>query len=132
MKRTCLLVGTLMILAALCVLAGLASAAGPGNTDLTWTNAATNDAGTKVERHEGACGAGTYVEVTASNVTGHAIAAKDLTTVTGHAYCYRVRLWNNSLLDGSGVVQYSAYSNEFGVAFPLAPPNAAPSAGTAQ
>lgn len=122
---------TILGLCLLLLLAIPAFAAGPSNTDLTWTNTATNDAGAKVERHEGACGAGTYVELTASAVTGHATAAKDLTTVTGHQYCYRVRLWNNSLLDGTGVIQYSAYSPEAGVTYPLGAPNAAPTGLTA-
>lgn len=122
---------TILCLCLLLLLSVPAFAAGPGNTDLTWTNPATNDLGAKVERHEATCGTGTFVELTASAVAGHATAAKDLTTLAGHDYCFRVRLWNNSKLDGTGVVQYGPYSNESAVSYPLGAPNAAPTGLTA-
>jgi hypothetical protein len=96
---------------------------------VAWKDNSTNELGFAIERHEGACGVGTFTEV--SRTAANVITWRDAATVVGKAYCYRVRAFNNSMLDGSGVVQYSGYTNEAGVAYPLANP-AAPSEATAQ
>jgi len=108
-----------------------ADAAGPGDTTLTWADNATNELGYDLQRHEGVCGQGTFASLP-GNIPANATTAKDLTTVAGKSYCYRIRAWNNSQVDGSGSVQYSAWSNEAGIAYPLAGPTAAPSGLTAQ
>lgn len=95
-------------------------AEGPGNTDITWTDTATNELGFNLERHEGPCGQGTFAALAAP--PKDAVSAKDLTTVVGKTYCFRISAWNNSQLDGSGSVQRSAWSNEAQVVYPLALP----------
>jgi len=108
----------------------IAGAVGPGATDLAWTDNATNELGVKIERKDVACGTtGTWGEIGATGVDSKAY--RDPLTVAGKDYCYRVRAWNNSKVDGTGVVQYSAYSNEAGVSYPLVTP-AAQSGLTAQ
>ena len=114
----------LLVLAFLAV-PGLASAA-----TLTWTDNANNELGTKIEREAVACTAPdafTEIATVGANVTTYL----DSTTVVGNQYCYRVRAYNNSLLDGTGVIQYSGYSNKAGIAYPLAAPNAASGLGVA-
>lgn len=91
---------------------------------LTWVDNATNELGVRIERAEGSCAApGPFTEIgsVGVNVTTYV----DSTTIVGHQYCYRVRDYNNSLLDGTGVVQFSTYSNTAGIAYPLATPAAA-------
>lgn len=100
--------------------------AGPGNTDLSWTNSDPVALGVVVERHEGASGSGTFVELPASKTTGTAKTTKDLTTVAGHEYTYRIRFWNTTIAGGT-VMQYGPYSNEASVSYPLAAPTVAPS-----
>lgn len=100
--------------------------AGPGNTDLTWTNSDPLALGVVVERHEGPPGVGTFVDLPASKTSGTMKTTKDLTTVTGHEYTYRVRFWNTTIAGGT-VMQFGPWSNEASVSYPLAPPTAAPS-----
>jgi|WetSurMetagenome_2_1015567.scaffolds.fasta_scaffold606547_1 hypothetical protein len=131
------------VLAGLCVLSfvvGLVEAAGPGSTDVKFKDnagAPNPELGFKVERHEGACGATgapAFAEVAtlpANAVTGATVSWVDTTTVAGKDFCYRARAYNNSKLDGTGAVQYSGYTNEAGVGYPLALP-ADPSGATAQ
>jgi hypothetical protein len=104
-----------------------AFAAGPGNTDIAWTNSDPVALGVVVERHEGACGSGTFVDLPASKTTGTMLSTKDLTTVAGKTYCYRIRFWNYTVAGGN-VMQYGPYSPEVAVTFPLvlAPPSVAP------
>jgi hypothetical protein len=103
-----------------------ASAAGPGNTDLLWTNADPVALGVVVERHEGLCGGSTtFTDLPGSKTTGNMKATKDLTTAVGHEYSYRIRFWNTTVIGGS-VMQYGPWSPEVGITYPLALPTAAP------
>ena len=112
------------ILALLLVLCAVpAFAAGPGNTDLAWTNSDPVALGVVVERHDGACGSGTFVDLPASKTTGTMKTTKDLTTVAGKTYCYRVRFWNYST---GTTMQYGPYSPEVAIAFPFPAPTVAP------
>ena len=104
-----------------------AFAAGPGDTDLSWTDNATNELGFVIEKKEGT---GVWAALP-GNVPKDAKSAKDTTTVAGKTYTYRVRAFNNSMLDGSGSVQYSPWSNEASVTYPLVVPGA-PTGLTAQ
>jgi len=118
----------------------LAHAAGPGSTDVKFKDNAgppNPELGFKVERRDVSCGVigvPPFVEVAtlpANAVTGATVAWVDTTTIAGKDYCYRARAYNNTKLDGSGTVQYSGYTNEAGVGYPLALP-ADPSGATAQ
>lgn len=113
----------------------LAQAAGPGATEVRFKDNATNELGFKVERKDLACATvGPFTEIATlplSAPAGATVLYTDTATVAGKAYCYRVRAYNNTMLDGSGAVQYSGYTNEAGVGYPLAPA-AAPSEATAQ
>ena len=113
------------------------SAIGPGTTDVKFKDNAGTELGFKIERREAVCGvigAPAFSEVAttpASVPPGATVAWVDTTTVAGKDYCYRVRAFNNSKLDGTGIVQYSGYTNEAGVSYPLVLP-ADPSGATAQ
>lgn len=113
----------------------LAQAAGPGATEVRFKDNATNELGFKVERKDLACAtAGPFTEIAtvpASVPAGATVLYTDTATVAGKDYCYRVRAYNNSKLDGTGTAQYSGYTNEAGVGYPLALP-ADPSGATAQ
>ena len=100
--------------------------AGPGNTELSWTNSDPAAMGVVVERHEGLPGSGTFVDLPASKTTGAAKTTKDLTTAIGHEYTYRVAFWNTPLVSG-GALQRGPWSQEVAITFPLAAPTAAPS-----
>lgn len=112
-------------------------AIGPGSTEVKFKDNAGNELGFKIERREAVCGSlgsPAFSEVAtapASVPPSATVAWVDTTTVTGKDYCYRVRAFNNSKLDGTGTVQFSGYTNEAGVSYPLALP-ADPSAATAQ
>ncbi len=125
-----------MIFVALVVLAlgffALVDAAGPGDTTLSWTDNATNELGFDLQRHEGVCGQGGTFASLPGNIPANATSTKDTTTVAGKSYCYRIRAYNNSQLDGSGSVQFSDWSNEAGVTYGLPFPTAAPSGLTVQ
>jgi hypothetical protein len=101
-----------------------AFASGPGNTDLAWTNNDPVALGVVVERHDGACGNGSpFVDLPASKTTGTMKTTKDLTTVVGKTYCYRIRFWNYAT---GTAMQYGPYSTEVAITFPLAAPTVAP------
>jgi hypothetical protein len=120
------------LLALLLVLCSVpAFAAGPGNTDLAWTNSDPVALGVLVERHDGLCGVGTFIELPASKTTGTMKTTKDLTTTAGREYCYRIAFWNTTIIGGT-VVQKGPYSSEVGIAFPLVQPTAGPSGVTVQ
>jgi hypothetical protein len=107
----------------LLVLAVPAVADGPGNTVLSWTNTDPVALGVVVERHEGACvPSATFVDLPASKTTGTMLTTKDLTTVVGKTYCYRIAFYN---MNGT-VLQRGPYSTEVAITFPLAPPSVAP------
>lgn len=125
----------LLVLCCLLPAASPAHAAGPGATEVRFKDNATNELGFKVERKEILCAtAGPFVEVATVPVSvppGATVLWTDTATVAGKDYCYRVRAFNNSKLDGTGTVQFSGYTNEAGVSYPLAIP-ADPSGATAQ
>ena len=116
-----------LLVVLLVLIAAPAFAAGPGNTDLNWTDNATNELGFVIEKKEGT---GAWAALP-GNIAANVRTAKDLTTVGGKTYTYRVRAFNNSTVDGSGSVQYSAWSNEAAVTYPLPAP-AAPTGLTAE
>jgi len=125
-------------LLALALIGSLVEAAGPGATEVKFKDNAgppNPEIGFKVERKETLCAVtGPFVEVAtlpANAVTGATVAWVDTATVAGKDYCYRVRAYNNTKLDGTGTVQLSGYTNEAGVAYPLALP-ADPSGATVQ
>lgn len=88
---------------------------------LTWKDNATNELGTEIERKPGLCAAGgAWAKI--GEVGANIVTYLDATTIIGNAYCFRVRAFNNSLLDGSGVRQLSGYSNQAEISYPLAVP----------
>lgn len=117
--RQCVyLMGLVAVLVALLGFFSSASAA-----TLTWKDNATNELGTEIERKPGLCAAaGTWAKI--GEVGPNIITYLDATTIVGNAYCFRVRAFNNSLLDGSGVRQLSGYSNTAEITYPLVTPAA--------
>lgn len=94
---------------------------------LTWTDNATNEEGTAIERVAAPCAATaptpgfTQIGTVPVNIKTYVD-----NPVQGARYCYRVRAFNHEYTDGTGAIQYSPYSNEAGYNYPLAPPTAAP------
>ena len=111
-----------LLVALLVLFAVPAVADGPGNTVLAWTNMDPVALGVVVERHEGACGSGTFVDLPASKTTGTMLTTKDLTTVAGKTYCYRIAFYNMA----GTVLQRGPYSAGVAITFPLAAPSVAP------
>lgn len=90
---------------------------------LSWTDNSTNELGFEVERKAGLCvatSAWTKIGESLANVRSFI----DPTTIpnSGTAWAYRVRAFNNSMLDGSGVRQLSGYSNCAEISYPLVVP----------
>lgn len=112
------------LLAACCLLLAASSAQA---ATLTWTDNATNELGTHIERSTKACTPVptdfTKIGEVAANVTTYV----DATTATGNRYCYRVRAWNLQYATDPQSAQYSGYSNLAEIGYPLAAPTAAPS-----
>lgn len=123
------------LLAACCLLLAVnaAVAAGPGATDLSWVDNATNEVGTHIHRATKAC-----VPVPADaefakigEVGPNVKTYRDATTAAGNRYCYKVRAWNLQYASDPQSAQYSGFSNLAGADYPLAPA-AAPSGLTAE
>jgi hypothetical protein len=122
------LIGSLLVL----LFAVPAFAAGPGATNLTWVDNATNEAGTHIHRAVKPCAP---IPVDADFTKIGEVGANikvytDATTQAGNRYCYKVRAWNLQHATDPQSAQYSVYSNLAGVDYPLAGP-AAPTGLTA-
>lgn len=115
--RACLCV--MAFVAVLVFIAGFFSSASAAT--LTWKDNATNELGTEIERKPGLCAAaGAWAKI--GEVGANIVTYLDATTIVGNAYCFRVRAFNNSLLDGSGVRQLSGYSNQAEISYHLVTP----------
>lgn len=114
-----------LLIALLILLAVPALAAGPGATDLTWVDNATNEAGYRVERAEGLCAPvpTTFTEI--ADLPVNAAGYRDAGTVLGKKYCYRVRAYNYRYTGDPQSAQFSGYSNLAGADYPFPAPAAA-------
>lgn len=74
---------------------------------LTWTDRSSNEMGFAVER--GTQQAGPFVEI--ALVAANETAYIDSEVLSATAYCYRVRAWNERMVNSQTEKQYSGYSN---------------------
>lgn len=84
-----------------------ASVAQAQELKLTWTDNSDNELGFKVERRDTDTGPFTALGGTEVDVSTYT----DTTVVPGTVYCYRVRAFNERVLNGNTVNQFSGYSN---------------------
>ena len=102
---------------------------------LSWQDTSNDESGFVIERHDGACGSGTFQAhkiIPASPGVGGIVSFQDIEIQEGVTYCYRVATFRGMYHSGVnpwGGYSYvlSGYSNEFSSSFNPATAPSAPS-----